>query len=266
MRFELKPLSFGEVIDGAFKILRQRLGVFIPLWLVFQLPIDWANAWMQMQAAQMVQRHPGNPVMNVAGFLLAEVVMMVGYLLLWGTANAAAVQAIAGEASGFGKACRRLLGILGPTVVATLIFGLATVFFTLLLIVPGIIYYMRRSLYLPVLLVEGGSGGAALARSKKLVTGGDGRTGRIFATTFLFTIIGLAFNWGFRMLLPASLTGTFVGSMIALLPQTLLTPVHAIAIVLIYYDARVRDEGYDLELRAQDAGAAPPTTVAAGPA
>jgi hypothetical protein len=203
----------------------------------------------------------------VGGFLLSEVILLVGYLLLWGTANAAAVQAISGETTSFGKACRRFLGILRPASFATVIFTLALFLYTLLLVVPGIIYYLRRSLYLPVLLVEGGEmgGRAALKRSKKLVIGGDGRTGRIFAASLIFTVMGLALNWGFRMLLPASLTGTFVGSMISLLPQTLLTPVHAIAIVLIYYDARVRDEGYDLELRAQAAGGAP-TTVAAGPA
>jgi hypothetical protein len=43
-----------------------------------------------------------------------------------------------------------------------------------------------------------------------------------------------------------------------MIPEILTGALLPISLVLVYFDARVRDEGYDLELRAQAAGAAPP--------
>jgi hypothetical protein len=38
MRFELRPLSLGEVLDGAFKIFRVNLRLFLTIALMFAVP------------------------------------------------------------------------------------------------------------------------------------------------------------------------------------------------------------------------------------
>jgi hypothetical protein len=40
MRFELKPMSFGEVLDGAFKIFRSNLVLFLGIEGLFSLPVS----------------------------------------------------------------------------------------------------------------------------------------------------------------------------------------------------------------------------------
>ena len=260
MRFELKPLSFGEVIDGAFKILRSNLKLFLGTTLVFELPSMWGAAMMQSTGAQMraaaaghlAGARPGLP----GGFWLVALLVMASYFIMWGTITAATIQVITGEETSFGKAFRRFRTILGPALGTSFIFGIATILLSFLLVIPGIVYALRRSLFLPVMLVEGKTGPESLDRSRTLVKGGGGRMGRIFVTNLLIVVLGSAFNWGLGMLIPASLRGTFVGAFLTMVPQVIITPVYAIALVLIYYDARVRDEGYDLELRAQGAGVA----------
>jgi hypothetical protein len=255
MRFELKPLSFSEVIDGAFKILRSNLALFLVMSLVLSLPSIWGGA--MIQAAQMQMGTRAMPSLP-PGFLLMMLLGVAGYVVLWGTVSAATVQLITGAEVSFGKAFRRFRPVLGRMLLAGFIATLVGFLFSLLLLVPGIIYWLRRSLFLPVLLVEDVGAGDALDRSRTLVKGGGGRMGRIFAVSLIVGVLGWVLKWGVGLLVPRALAGTFVGTLIPLLPQVVLTPVYIIALVLIYYDARIRDEGYDLELRAKGAAAAAP--------
>jgi hypothetical protein len=259
MRFELKPLSFGEVIDGAFKILRSNLKLFLGTTLLFQLPSMWGAAMLQSTGAQMraaaahvAGARPGLP----SGFWPISLLVMATYFVMWGTITAATIQLVSGEETSFGKAFRRFRTVCASALGTSFIFMIGTILFSFLLLVPGIVYALRRSLFLPVLLVEGTTGPQSLDRSRALVKGGGGRMGRIFVTNLLIVVLGSAFNWGVGMLIPGSLRGTFVGAFLTMVPQVIITPVYVIALVLIYYDARVRDEGYDLELRAQGAGVA----------
>jgi hypothetical protein len=241
MRFELKPLSFGEVLDGSFKIFRSNLGLFLGVALVFNGPTVLVSAWLRL-AQQGVP--PGK---LPPGFGISMLLIMVAGILLWGTMTATAVQVVTGEPTGLGKALQRFLGILGPTIVATLLAGLIGGLWSLLLVIPGVIYFLGRGLFLPVLLVEGGTG----------------RMDRMFGASLVFGILNWALIWGVGLLIPAGLKTTFAGAIVGLLPQIVLAPLLPIALVLIYFDARIRDEGYDLELRAKAGGGG--AGAAAGP-
>jgi hypothetical protein len=247
MRFELKPLTFGEVLDGSFKILRSNLGLFFGIAVAFDGPLLVASALMGASQAQLAagKHPPAGPV------LLGVLVILAASLLLWGTMTAAAVQVVSGETTSLGKALKRFLGVLEPAIGATILMFLIGTLCTLALIIPGIIYFLGRVLYLPVLLVERGSGSGSLKRSKQLV---KGRLDRVFGIGLLFGVVSWALRWGVGMLIPAGLKVTFVGMLVGLLPQLVAAPLYPIAIVLIYFDARIRDEGYDLELRAKEAG------------
>jgi hypothetical protein len=262
MTFELKPLSFGEVLDGSFKILRSNLGSFLTIALVLNGPTVLVSAWLRI-AQQAVP--PGK---LPPGYGPAMLVILAASLVLWGTMTAAAVQVVTNQPTGLGPAFKRFLGVLGPSIAASVMMVLIGMACLLLLVIPGIIYFLGRSLVLPVLLVEGGKGGAALKRSKKLVGGiRKGRMDRIFGASLVFGVLGWALVWGIGLLVPAGLKTTFAGQVLSLLPQIVIAPLLPIAYVLLYFDARIRDEGYDLELRAQQqAGAGARAGTAAGPA
>jgi hypothetical protein len=46
------------------------------------------------------------------------------------------------------------------------------------------------------------------------------------------------------------------------LAQSLVFPLTLVATVLLYYDSRIRKEGFDLEVLAQEMGSGPPPTAA----
>jgi len=267
MRFELKPMSFGEVLDGAFKVFRSNLGLFLSIEALFSLPSVFIQTWIK-HAQETLPRGE-----LPSGYVPAMLVLLVCAALLWGAVNAAAVQAVIGEPTSVGKALSRYFKVFWQSAGASLLAGLIGGLWSLLLVIPGVVYYLRRALYWPVLIVEGGGASNSLRRSYTLVKGkdGKGRLDRVFGATVVFGVLGWALVFGVGMLVPVGLKATLIGTIATAIPQIIIGPLLPIALVLIYFDARVRDEGYDLELRVQAAGAAPappaaPMPGAAGPA
>ena len=130
-----------------------------------------------------------------------------------------------------------------------LLFGAAT---------AGVLLFMtlRYGLAVPALIVEGLSPHGAVRRSIALT---EGRLGRVallvlcatlitYATVVLFQgpflaaamVTGLETSVGFWLNVVGAVTGT-IGT-------TLTTPFMIIGLALIYYDARIREEGFDVEL------------------
>jgi hypothetical protein len=261
MKFELKPMSFGEVLDGAFKVLRSNLVLFLSIEALFSLPTSLVSTW-SVQAAAVHRRQPFGPHLYVT-----TLVTIVLSFLAWGASSAAAVQTVFGEPTSVRKALARYFRVFWPTFGASVVIMFIGGLCSLLLVFPGIVYYLRRSLYWPVLIVEGGTTPDALMRSKVLVMGKNkkGRLDRVFGATVVFGAFVWVLIFGIGMLIPAGLKNTFVGGMLRMVPAIVTGPLLPISLVLIYFDARVRDEGYDLELRAQAARAAPPSTPASLP-
>jgi len=115
---------------------------------------------------------------------------------------------------------------------------------------------LRYGVAVPALVIEGLSPTAAIRRSIELT---DGRLGRVLLLVICATLItyaavvlfqgpfiagalmaGLETTPGFWLNILGAVTGT-IGT-------TLTTPFLIIGLALIYYDARIREEGFDLEL------------------
>ena len=67
MRYEVKPLSFSELLDGGFKIYRDQFAAFITLCLVTELPSavlgalinrSFLGTWYLKDAIQPGNIHP----------------------------------------------------------------------------------------------------------------------------------------------------------------------------------------------------------------
>lgn len=130
--------------------------------------------------------------------------------------------------------------------------------FTFLLATFGLCLFMtlRYGVSVPALMIEGLPAGAAIRRSIELT---EGRLGRVFLLVLCATLVtyaavvlfqgpfigaammaGLESTTGFWLNVAGAVTGT-IGT-------TLTTPFMIIGLALIYYDARIREEGFDLEL------------------
>jgi len=136
--------------------------------------------------------------------------------------------------------------------------GIGIVIGLILLVLPGIYFALAWSLAIPVTVLEGGGLNASTNRSSTLTKGSKGKIFVIFLLIgvlawIVSTLIQVVLLVPIRMLViqdPASLAalthalqsaGGFLGT-------SLVGPLGTIATTLIYYDQRVRKEGFDLQL------------------
>jgi hypothetical protein len=124
-----------------------------------------------------------------------------------------------------------------------------------------------------VCVVEGKSAWPSLRRAAAL---SQGTRGRIFVMFLLIMMLSFVLSMAVYIPIlivifvmaalthggPSSVATIVVAEILNVLMnfivQTLLTPVYSIALVLFYYDQRVRKEGYDIEWMMQQAGLAAP--------
>jgi hypothetical protein len=162
-----------------------------------------------------------------------------------------------GHEISIGEAYRFALPKALTLILATICVGLVTGLGFLLLIVPGVIFSLWFFLTTPAIVVENRSVGSGMSRSKALV---GGNLGKVFAVAFLSVLIGAVISFLFFLLerlvgtmLPADseTLRAFMNHFAGTLDQILSMPISATASILLYYDLRIRKEGFDLQMLAQ---------------
>jgi hypothetical protein len=157
-----------------------------------------------------------------------------------------------------------------PDPQSAIIIGVSALVFFLLLLPIGaytIFMSLRYALALPACVVENNTARASLQRAVHL---SKGARGRIFVLalligvikfglvgiTHIFTIVGVVKNHG--QLGPGL---TAISQIIEFFTTTFLGPIYATGITLLYYDQRVRKEGFDIEWMMQAAGLTAPAPI-----
>ena len=150
---------------------------------------------------------------------------------------------------------------------ASIIFGVASLAFVLLLIPTGIyaiLMGLRYSLAVPASVVENLRAFPALRRSIGL---SKGSRGRIFLLGLLVVVIQLGLGGitqGFFIVAAFKQHGELAAwvralqQIVGFFTNAFVGPIYAIGLTLFYYDQRVRKEGYDIEWMMQAAGLTPP--------
>lgn len=117
----------------------------------------------------------------------------------------------------------------------------------LVLVVPGIFLFASLFAVAPVILLEGPSVSGAVRRSYDLAAGGRWRIVIVLTVVTLLLWVAelsatIVLGWisGDSATLAARVFGTIMGALMA--------PLAGAVLVLLYYDQRMRREGYDLEI------------------
>lgn len=152
------------------------------------------------------------------------------------------------------------------------IFAVAAVLVVIGLLTYGFWMSLRLSLAFPATIVEQTGVWAAVKRSALLTTGTKGRI-------FLLYLLGTVLNWilSFAVTLPftiamalmpgintprhsqtAGMVLLFVVYGAGFAIQAITRPIYGIALMLFYYDQRIRQEGFDIEWMMFQAGLLPP--------
>lgn len=263
---ELRPLGVGELLDVALKIWRRHFWTLARIVIVVVAPVEMVASFvvtvLTPEETVVVETEfgPAETFADggafVAGALLAGILSGVAFLI----SSAAALRAVSVAYLGGEPDWRESLRLAGHRLgslvwLATIaMFGLGIGF--LFLVLPGIWLAVSWSVAFAVLVAEDRGGTGALRRSFQLVRG---RWWPTFATLFLAFILQVIVEQIVAIpILVGPLGddsggfGQFLGlSLTSIVSAALTTPFIAAVFVLLYFDLRVRKEGFDLELLAQ---------------
>ena len=275
-RPELRPFTVGEIIDAAIKLVTGNARVLFTIAAVVMVPLgvlqlvvyglggvrDFFSTFDALvENPELITPEQADAVLDAGiRFLLlalaTTVLAWVGSILVEG----ASVQAAAGVYQGVEPSwqtsvrygLRRLVAIL----VATMAVALGSGFGLLFCLVPGVWLFTSWAVTIPALVVEGKGPFAAMGRSFQLVKRRFWATlGVVILATILYGVasyvIGsvgsvLAFMDPFGT---ASLVASVISSTIA---SIVVLPFIAAVLIVLYFDLRVRAEGYDLEVMARE--------------
>jgi hypothetical protein len=280
----MRPLRVGEILDVCINIFKRNFLTFLKLVLVLVVPVQVVSVIVLVSTVNDPDLLPkfgttsGNARLShddAVAYLGGQAVVGILTLILYAIATAACFKAV-GDAylgsradwrTSLSFAARRFHSVLWVTFLATIVSTLALI----LIIVPGVWLWFSFSMAVPVLLFEGVKGTSALSRSFRLVRGRWWAVaGAILCGYLIAAVIG-----GVLQSLVSALVFTDVGNSVLGVAvvnavangigQLVTTPFPAAVTAVVYYDLRVRKEGFDLQLMAERLGVTPPAPGSAPP-
>lgn len=238
----------GEVLDTAFGLFRNQFVVLVTISAAMQIVPGVLGVYLEVSGGLLT-----HPMLNIFHLFLA--------FLFGSIAVAASTYVVAGAYLGnriaASDAIMRSLGLVGTLVLLSILTGLVIMFGFMLLIIPGLILIGGLALGNAIVVLEAPIGAtAAMQRSWQLTKGA--RT-KVLVTILLAsllqvipaTLVGLLA----AIITPLALWPAWVVPVLTLALTILVHPFLYVVVIVLYYDMRVRKEGYDLELMAQGAGA-----------
>jgi hypothetical protein len=233
----LRPRTTAELWDAAVELARRH---YVPLGTIGALELlIIAPAYLAVLLGGG-RTLPG----GLAGFLMFLFELSVASVI-WGAATSAAVDAYLGRPVSVGRSLRAALSRAGTLVVSgVLAIGLILAG-AVLFIAPGIFALVRLFAVTQVVMVEGSGALAAIKRSNALAQGAGRKIlGTWGAAVLVYAIGGIAATPLFERWTGSEATASLLTSAVF----TLLTPPIAALTALLYYDARITKEAFDVEL------------------
>jgi hypothetical protein len=251
----LEPMTTGMILDRSFRLYVQNFSLMIGLTAIVQLPILLFSVGVplfQQQATTLVG------LLGVFASLIAFVISAV-VLTPWVTASAtkAVSERFLGNQIAVMPALKFGTRFILRLVLIQLVVTLIVFAGMLLCLIPGIVFALSYSLVVPVTVLESStSGGVIRQRSWDLVKGSRWKVFAVLAIIVVAQLL-LSLSGSFFIQLfygSTSGTGQVLSGLISSVAGLLTFPLQPIAVTLLYYDLRIRKEGFDLEMLSQAIG------------
>jgi hypothetical protein len=254
------------VLDAGFRLLRARFGTLLWCVLVPMVPLSIVSTLLQAST------NPDAFDVNATSTTTDEGSAIAGSLiagLLQGAAAALAVaacfrvisSAYLGEEAAAGPSLRYGLSRLLPLIVAYIVLSIVLGISFILLLIPGIFLSVKWCVTFAAIVSERAGPFRGMGRSWALTRGHWWRT---FGTLLVLTLISFVLYFlviaGLGGLIAANddmseVTYAVLSTALTIILLAVLYPLIAAIVTVIYYDLRVRNEGFDLQLLAQGVGA-----------
>jgi len=236
----LRSRSISEIVDAAFSLYRRDFLQYFMVGAIAYSPLILITILTQglsgLGASFTVMAMAFGAIL--AFTLVSGVIARMGSdVYLGGHANAMDTVS---------KVLPRVLALIGAMLVSYLIIGVGFV----LLLVPGLYFAIRLCAVPQTVVLEGKAPMEAISRSWALT---KGRAGHVFGTLLL--VYGIFYVLTLGLTLVTALAGnvvlqTIINSLIGMFCYPLLTLVS----LVLYYDLRIRGEGFDVEHMSQSLG------------
>ena len=125
--------------------------------------------------------------------------------------------------------------------------------------------YTRGSFRIPAIVLENYNSTGGLGRSWKLVRGSFWR---VLGFVLILAILVSLFSAGpiylialLTVFLPSPLLGVVIQSIASSIIVIIVTPIQFATLTVLYYDLRIRKEGFDLQMQMDESAALPANTL-----
>jgi hypothetical protein len=269
---QLRPLSLGEILDVAINLCWSRARVLLPVVAIVLAPVQLVATLIEVSTphqntglfgtGETRDLSPHELRLYLVGTLAVALLSLIAQQLTTGACFKVVADAYLGGRpsvrSAFAFVGPRVHSLLWVLLLSTLGAGLAAV----LCVVPGVYLWCCWALALPVLLTENVKGRRALGRSRSLVSGTWWRTFGLLVVGFLLAAIANALIVGVSSPLVDrigrdTVGGVVVAVLFGTVASALTQPFAAAFVGILYFDLRVRKEGFDLQLLAERMGLPP---------
>jgi len=269
----LRARSVTEIVDAAFQLYRRDALEYVLVTAIAYAP--WVVAQLALMRGLLLSS-PQTLTAPGAATIVLGIIGIFAYALMSAVLSRFSSDVYLDRPTGLGVVVRAVLPLVPRLIGATIVFGLVMmlgfipvivgagisslplIFVGMLLSLVWVFYAMARffAVFQTIVLEDRGVV-AAFSRSSVL---SQNRKGHILLTLFLVIVIFVMLS--FAVTLVAQLFGTIAGSVIM---QTLYTvvayPLIGITQMILYYDTRIRAEGFDIEVMTGALDS--PTTTAA---
>lgn len=244
----LKPLDVGEILDNTIGLFREQYKSYLSFAAL------GAGLWVGVVILGIFLGIVLSLIWREAIYIAVIAMVIMGialYLTIIGGLVAMASGQILGRPIGVREAWQAGKGKIGPLFAAGLIYGVAVAGGFLLLVIPGIYMAICFALFMQTTVIENQEVGAALSRSRALVSGSWWRClGILTLIGVLVWVLTGIISWPLQLALRWGLgeVGAFLASIVDLACSCLFMPFSVLASTLLYYDLRVRKENLDVRL------------------
>jgi hypothetical protein len=261
---QLRPLSVGEILDAGFRLFRHRFGTLVGCIFVPIVPF-YILGTIIVGSTDPTAFDVNAPVDNSGTAVLGRLIDQLLSSIAAAVAVAACFKAISaaylGERAGVGDSLRYAAGRFLPLIVAYIVMVIILVPAFIALIIPGIWIAVKLSMTFPALVCEKAGPFKSIGRSWELTKDNWWRVfGTLLVVFILMFVITLALGGVLGAVLLSSdsmgeLAFAVLTTLIGLLIAAITYPLIAAVVTVMYYDLRVRNEGFDLQLLARGVGA-----------
>ena len=269
----LRPLSFGEVLDVALKIFGRHWQTLVACVLVPTIPIQIVSV-LTILAIAPEQFDPDRSATTViegtgteiAAIAVVQILSLIASLLATAACFKAVADGYLGQPPTLGGSLRfglpRIPRLFGLSVVCGVMIALGV----LGCLVGALFVAALVILSVPAMLLERIGVFAAIGRSFELVKGRYWQivlmllvifVALLFISAFFGSIFGALARAGGDASETANAFVSFIAGVGA---SAITTPIFAALLTVLYFDQRVRKEGFDLQLLADGIGERAPVT------